>query len=54
MNHESPTPPPQNPEPLRTLCSEDLLQGDREVAILHNGEIYKLRKTKSGKLILNK
>lgn len=34
--------------------SEDLLQGHREVAIQHGEEVYRLRVTKTGKLILNK
>jgi hemin uptake protein HemP len=54
MTHESPTPAPQPREPLHTVRSEDLLQGAQEVLILHNGETYRLRKTKAGKLILNK
>lgn len=30
------------------------MQGQREVAIQHGDEIYRLRITKTGKLILNK
>ena len=39
-----------------TKCvrSEDLLQGDREVVILHNEEAYRLLVTKNNKLILQK
>ena len=36
------------------LLSEMLLAGRNEVQILHNGDIYRLRRTKSGKLILHK
>lgn len=49
--------PPQLPtataatQPIR---SEDLLQGNREVQILHAGELYRLTLTRSGKLILHK
>ena len=32
----------------------ELAQGKKEVRITHNGEIYRLRVTKNGKLILNK
>lgn len=39
---------------LRTLRSEDLLRGAREVLIEHGKETYRLRLTKAGKLILNK
>lgn len=34
--------------------SIDLFQGRREITISHQGECYRLRITKSGKLILNK
>jgi len=55
MSHAEQQPDaPTQPEALRTIQSDDLLQGQREVFILHNGETYKLRLTKSGKLILNK
>ena len=36
------------------LNSADLLAGHREVVIDHDGELYRLRHTKNGKLILNK
>lgn len=36
------------------LASEHLLRGRREVAIRHNGAIYRLRATRLGKLILTK
>jgi hemin uptake protein HemP len=38
----------------RVLQSADLFQGRREVLILHEGEAYRLRLTKNGKLILHK
>ena len=36
------------------LRSEDLLQGHREVLILHGSEVYRLLCTRNGKLILQK
>jgi hemin uptake protein HemP len=36
------------------LRSEDVLQGAREVLILHGGETYRLRVTSNDKLILTK
>jgi hemin uptake protein HemP len=39
---------------LPALRSEDLLQGAREVLILHAGETYRLRVTSNCKLILTK
>jgi hemin uptake protein HemP len=49
-------PPPITPaRPLpRNLTSFEILQGDSEVTISHNGEIYRLRVTRNGKLILQK
>jgi hemin uptake protein HemP len=39
--------------PLRHLVSE-LLRGEREAILEHNGQDYRLRITASGKLILTK
>jgi len=36
------------------IRSESLLGGEREVLILHAGEVYRLRLTKNGKLLLTK
>jgi hemin uptake protein HemP len=41
-------------QPPRQVDSADLLQGSRELLIQHEGETYRLRLTKTGKLILNK
>jgi len=38
----------------RQVHSSDLFAGGHEVLILHAGETYRLRKTRSGKLILTK
>lgn len=38
----------------RTVTSEALLQGETEIQITHRGDVYRLRVTRSGKLILNK
>lgn len=40
--------------PARTVPSDELFQGRHELLIDHHGEIYRLRLTKTGKLILNK
>ena len=50
-----PVPAPANPsraEPV--LPSQALLQGQRSVAIEHNGSVYRLQATRQGKLILTK
>jgi hemin uptake protein HemP len=46
-----PAPAPERP-PL--LESSQLLQGHRQVEINHNGELYRLQATRTGKLILTK
>lgn len=43
--------PKAGQQPIR---SEELLQGGREVQILHAGEVYRLTLTRAGKLILHK
>lgn len=42
------------PEAARTISSEELLQGSRELSIRHGEDIYRLRVTRNGKLILQK
>ncbi len=36
------------------ISSEELFAGRREIEILHDGECYRLRITRNGKLILHK
>ena len=38
----------------RKLASSELLGGGNELHIEHNGEVYTLRQTRQGKLILTK
>jgi hemin uptake protein HemP len=38
----------------RQLASEALFQGASELEILHDGAVYRLRRTGKGKLLLNK
>lgn len=38
----------------RAVPSGELLRGNRSVDISHNGSVYRLQATKSGKLILTK
>jgi len=38
----------------KTVTSEQLLGGAREIAIRHEGQEYRLQVTKNGKLILTK
>lgn len=62
MLSEKTSNPPETPEPhressvvpARTVSSDDLFQGGHELLIEHHGEVYRLRLTKTGKLILNK
>ncbi len=39
---------------MRSITSDELFAGRRELAIEHNGEEYRLRITSKGKLILTK
>ena len=55
--HAQAVPSPQAPEVSQAagpLDSAELLGGARSVEIRHNGEIYRLQKTRLGKLILTK
>ncbi len=39
---------------LRIVKSEELLGGGRELLIVHNGQVYRLLRTRNDKLILQK
>lgn len=54
--HETTSNPPLRPDDKspRVLPSEELLQGQKEVMIQHEGEIYRLRLTRNGRLVLYK
>ncbi len=53
---ETPPPPETSKDPAakRTISSEEILKGDREVWIRHADMIYRLCVTRNGKLILQK
>ena len=51
---DSPTPPLASVAARDAWNSEELLGRRSEVQILHNGEVYRLRLTRQGKLILYK
>ena len=40
--------------PATVVESRDLFRGKRELQISHEGEVYRLRVTRNGRLILNK
>lgn len=42
------------PTGIRSIPSEDLLQGDRQIVIIHHGETYRLLVTRNDKLLLQK
>ncbi len=48
------TPGPEDAPPPRTIDSQDLLAGGRELVIRHEQATYHLRLTGSNKLILTK
>ena len=47
-------PPAASEGPVLAVDSSTLLQGQKAVAINHNGSLYRLQATKLGKLILTK
>lgn len=52
-----PATPPASPSASRLprqVTSAALLQGDREIQIVHGDEVYRLSLTRQGKLILHK
>lgn len=50
----APRPEPIAPTPATPIDSQLLLQGRREVVIVHQGQHYRLQATRAGKLILVK
>jgi hemin uptake protein HemP len=53
----APSQPATNPAPVNTsklIDSRELLEGRTEILIQHDTEIYRLRLTRNGKLILQK
>jgi hemin uptake protein HemP len=49
------SPPADSPPPLeREVASAALFQGRREIIIVHHGQEYRLRITRTDKLILTK
>jgi hemin uptake protein HemP len=46
--------PPLSWSQRRRIMTTDLMQGAREIIIVHEGEEYVLRITKTGKLLLTK
>lgn len=51
---EGSAPSPVDDGPVQAVDSSTLLQGQKAVAISHNGSLYRLQATKLGKLILTK
>jgi len=50
---EAPAPQPKSKD-LVVWSSEEILKGTKEIQIVHRSEIYRLRLTRNGKLILSK
>ncbi len=51
-NKEAETQPPGGAQ--APISSEALLKGNNEIEILHENQIYRLRRTSKGKLIMTK
>ena len=45
---------PADAEDSAVLASDELFKGAREILIEHNAQLYRLRQTRQGKLILTK
>lgn len=43
-----------SPQETRSVSSQELLQGEAEIIIVHLGEVYHLRQTRRGGLLLYK
>lgn len=54
LSTDSPTAPGHKPAPPGIIPTDALFRGSQEILISHNGEHYRLRITKNGKLILTK
>ena len=52
--HDRQPPPVPPPGVIRRIPVTDLLLGDGEVILVHQGQDYRLRLTQNGKLILTK
>jgi hemin uptake protein HemP len=50
----APKSPPQQATQQAVVDSRDLFRGTKELQISHEGEVYRLRVTRNGRLILNK
>jgi len=47
-------PLPRQQPVSRTISSDQIFAGEREIGIEHRGSLYRLKITRQGKLILNK
>lgn len=54
LSSRQPVEPGQRTLPSGTIPTDFLFRGGQEVLICHNGENYRLRITRNGKLILTK
>lgn len=54
FSYRLPAEPGQRPCPPEAIRADLLFQGKQEVLIAHNGETYRLRVTRNGRLILTK
>lgn len=51
---QAPKAAPADEAPIRVIRSDEIFLGGREVRIQHDDNVYRLRLTRKGKLILHK
>jgi hemin uptake protein HemP len=54
LSPAAPTPAAASEELPKTVSTQELFEGEREICIEHDGELYRLRITRRNKLILQK
>ena len=54
MSDSDQPPPKRVNKEVREVTSSELLRGDTELLIRHGDEVYRLKLTRNGKLILQK
>ena len=54
LSNPRPAPGARDTKPMKSLASSAVFNGATEIGIEHHGELYRLKITRQGKLILTK